>query len=98
MAVALLEEVLVEGCGADMVDRLGRTPLAWATNSGHEGMMKPLPGRKEVNPDLKDNGGRTPLWGTTEGGHVGIVRLFLNRKKVNPNSRDNGGETLLTCC
>ena len=44
MAVAFLEAVPVEGCGADMIDRLRRTPLAWAANSGHEGIVKLLQG------------------------------------------------------
>ena len=44
MAVVLLEEVPVEDFGAGMIDHLGRTPLAWAANSEHEGIVKLLQG------------------------------------------------------
>jgi len=59
IAIALLEGV--EGRGADMVDDRGRTPLLWAAERGHEGIVKLLLNREEVNPDSKDNDGRTPL-------------------------------------
>ena len=95
IAIALLEEV--EGSGADMVDGLGRTPLVWAVESGHKGMVKLLLDRKEVNPDSRDDDGETPLWHAAEGGHENIVKLLLDQKNVNPDPRGRGGRTALWC-
>jgi len=93
IAVALLEEE--EGCVADMADGRGLTPLAWAALSGHEGIVKLLLDRKEVNPDSRDKYGQTPLCRAAWRGHEGIVKLLLDRKEVNPDSRDDNGQTPL---
>ena len=95
IVIALFE--VVEGCGADMVDASGRTPLAWAAENGHEGIVKLLLDRKEVNPDSKDNHGQTPLQRAAEGGHEEVVKLLLDREEVNPDSRDHHGQTPLQC-
>ena len=60
IVVALLDSG--EGYGADIVDGIGRTPLAWAADGGHEGTVKLLLDREEVNPNSRDNDGKTPLW------------------------------------
>ena len=86
IAIALLEEA--EGCVADMADGRGLTPLAWAAEGGHEGIVKLLLDRKEVNPDSKDKCGQTPLFCAAEGGHEGIVKLLLDRKEVSPDSSE----------
>ena len=93
IAIGLLKDV--EGSGADMVDGWGCTPLMWAAGSGHEGMVKLLLDRKEVNPDSKDKDGKTPLWNAASGGHEGVVKLLLDREEVNPKARDNHGRTPL---
>ena len=91
IAIALLD--LGEGSGIDIVDGIGRTPLSWAAEGGHEEMVRLLLNRKGVDPDSGDSRGRTPLYWA--GGHEGIVKLLLDRKEVNPDSRNNYNETPL---
>ena len=76
----------------------GRTPLSWAAEKGHEGIVKLLLRRKDVNPDTPDTmSGRTPLSLAAKNGHEGIVKLLLGRKDVNPDTRDiYYGQTLLS--
>jgi len=93
IAIALLDEG--GGCGPDLADGMRHTALAWAAKSGHEGMVRLLLDRKEVNPDSRDNYGQAPLHWAASCGHEEIVQLLLDRKEVNPDSRDNYGQTPL---
>jgi len=93
IVISLLEED--KGCSADMADARGRTPLMWASESGHEEMVKLLLGRKDVNPDSRDSDGRTPLLCAAKGGHEGVVKLLFGWKDVNSNSKDHDGSTTL---
>jgi len=73
----------------DSSSKSGRTPLSWAAGNGHEGIVKLLLGRKDVNPDTPDTErGRTPLCWAAGSGHEGIVKLLLGRKGVNPNTTE----------
>ena len=76
----------------------GRTPLSWAAEKGHEGIVKLLLRRKDVNPDTPDTmSGRTPLSLAAKNGHEGIVKLLLGRKDVNPDTLNiYYGQTLLS--
>jgi len=58
----------------------GQTPLSWAARNGHEGIVKLLLGRGDVNPNSSSKSGRTPLSWATKTGHEGIVKLPLERK------------------
>jgi len=67
----------------------GRTPLSWAAWSGHEGIVKLLLGREDVNPNTPDTKyGQTPLLSAAGKGYEGIVKLLLGREDVNPNTPD----------
>ena len=67
----------------------GRTPLSWAAENGHEGIVKLLLGRKYVNPNTPDTMyGQTPLFWAAVNAHEGTVKLLLDRKEVNPNTPD----------
>ena len=81
----------------DNLCRRGRTPLSWAAENGHEGIVKLLLERKAVNPNTRDTmGGLTPLSWAAECGHDSTVKLLLERKDINPNSSSESGRTPLS--
>ena len=67
----------------------GQTPLLWAVENGHEGVVELLLRRGSVNPNPPDTVyGQTPLSWAAKKGHQGIVNLLLGRKDVNPDIPD----------
>jgi len=85
--------VKVEGCDVNKQDCKGNTSLTWAARRGHEGVVKILLGRDDINPDIPDNSGRTPLRCAAIGGHEGVVKILLGRGDVNPDKPDSDGDT-----
>ena len=82
----------------DSTSKYCRTPLSWAAENGHEGMVKLLLERKDVNPNTRDTKyGQTPLVWAADKGHEEIVKLLLGQKDVNPNSSSESGRTPLLC-
>ena len=73
----------------DSPSKSGGTPLSWTAGNGHEGVVKMLLERKDVNPNTPDTQyGQTPLSLAAENGHEGVVKVFLERRDVNPNTPD----------
>ena len=93
VAAALLEMECYDINGGDFG---GDTPLAWAACNRHEGAVRILLGREEVNPDKTGNNGQTPLSYAAENGYEGVVIILLGREEVNPDKPDNGGRTTLS--
>jgi len=89
--------VEMEGCDMNQMDCGGSTPLVWAARNGHEGVLKILLGRDEVNADKPDNNGDSPISGAAWRGHQGVVKILLGRDDVNPDKPDNDGHTPLHC-
>jgi len=78
-------------------DFKGNTPLAWAAEKGHDGVVKMLLERKGLNPNKAGaESGKTPLWLAAGKGHEGVVKMFSEREDVNPDHTDTiNGETPL---
>jgi len=87
--------VKVEGCDVNKKDRRGNTSLAWAARRGHEGVLKILLGRDDINPDKPNDFGRTPLCWAAICGHEGVMKVLLGRGDVYPDKPDNNGRTPL---
>ncbi|KAL2060787.1 hypothetical protein VTL71DRAFT_8839 [Oculimacula yallundae] len=62
---------------------VGRTPLAWAAENGHEAIVQLLLD-KGANADLKDENGWTPLSWATRNGHEAVIKLLLATPGIFP--------------
>jgi ankyrin repeat protein len=80
----------------DAKDGDGLTPLSWAAEGGHEGIVKMLLATGKVNADSKDDYGRKPLALAMQGRHEGIVKMLLATGKVNADSKNDYGRTPLS--
>jgi len=81
----------------DSSSESGRTPLSWAAENGHEGVVKLLLAREDVSPNSISKSGLTPLPWAAMNGHEGTVKLLLRRDDVNPDIPDRGyGRTPLS--
>ena len=86
LVAALLE---MKGSGINASDFLGDTGLILAAQRGHEGVVKMLLEREDVNPDQADTEyGRTPLSWAAWNGYTGVVKMLLEREEVNPDRAD----------
>jgi len=90
IVASLLE---VKGCDINQKDCVGNTPLVWAAHNGHEGAVKVLLGRDDVDPDGPGNNGLTPLDCAARCGHEGVVKILLGRDDVDPNKSGDGSRT-----
>ena len=77
-------------------DFCGNVAIAWASRRGHEGVVRVLLERSNINPDTPDSDyGSAPLLWAAENGHAGVVRILLERSDVNPERVDRRGRTPL---
>ena len=67
---------------------MGNTSLVWAAENGHEGVVKVLLGRDDIDPDKSDEDDRTPLLLAACGGQDGVVKILLGRDDVDLNKVD----------
>ena len=93
VVIALLE---MNGCDVNQRGYMGNTPLIWAAENGHEGVVRLLLEREGVNPDRPNDGGQTPLSRAAGNGCEGVVRLLLEREDVNPDKPTDRGQTPLS--
>jgi hypothetical protein len=76
-------------------DGYGRTPLSYATASGHEAVVKLLLARSDADVNGRDRYGRMPLSYAAMRGHEAVVKLLLARSDGDVNARDEDGGTPL---
>jgi ankyrin repeat protein len=72
------------------------TPLSWAAQNGHEGIMRLLLETGEVDADSKDKYSWTRLSHATQNGHESIVKLLLDTGKIDADSKDVSSRTPLS--
>lgn len=90
-------EVLLGNSNPDPRDSYNRTPLLWAAQNGHQGVVELLLDQEGVNPDSKDMCGHTPLSWAASSGQEDIVKLLLTKDAVSPDSKDTAyGQTPLS--
>jgi ankyrin repeat protein len=87
---------LLDSPSKDPKDSYGRTPLSWAAEEGHEGVVKLLLEIGKANADLGDEDGWTPLSRAAWEGHEGIAKLLLEIGKANADLEDSYGRTPLS--
>ena len=94
ITVALLEASTGD---VQATDFHGNTALAWASTRGHEGVVRVLLERTDVNSGTSGTKyGSMPLLWAAENGHEGVVRILLERSDVNPNKVNRRGQTPLS--
>ena len=91
LAVALLRREQY----VDHKDSVGRTPLFYAAQNGHEAVIQILLDQVGVKADCKDFDGRTPLSYVSYSGHVEVANLLMKRNDVDINSTDQDSQTPL---
>jgi len=72
------------------------TPLGYASEMGHEAIVKLLLATGQVDIDKKNSFNRTPLRYAAARGHGAIVKLLLETGQVNINSKDCFNRTPLS--
>jgi len=83
----LLETGKVEVDARD--SEYNQTPLSWAAENGHDGVVELLLETGKVDVDARDKRSRTPLSWAAENGHVDVVKLLLETGNVDVDARDS---------
>ncbi|KAL6251161.1 hypothetical protein RBB50_001369 [Rhinocladiella similis] len=89
-------KLLLEMDGIDVNsrdDRYKGTPLAWAAEYGHEGVVRLLIAKDEVVIDSENSQRRTPLSFAVELGHEVVVKMLLETGKAAADAKSNHGRT-----
>ncbi|KAM0452318.1 hypothetical protein ACHAO4_005529 [Trichoderma viride] len=88
-------ELVRWGAFPNSVDEWDQTPLAHASDKGHDIVAKILLDDQRIDPDAKDQWGQTPLMLATWKGHEAIAKLLINTGRVDLNAWGYGSNTPL---
>ena len=84
----------------DLKESFDRTPLSWATENGHEAVVKLLLETGRVDVNSKDQDGVMPLSYAAWGGYETVIKLLLKTPDIDVDSKatgkDNDGQTPLS--
>ena len=93
ITVALLETNKVD---LQATDFSGNVAIAWASRRGHEGVVRVLLERSDLNSNKSGTGyGSAPLLWAAHNRHEGVVRILLERNDLNLNKSDGHCRTPL---
>ena len=92
---SILQRVDQVGANMDAKNRVGRTPLSYAAESGNIPIVKLLIERDDIEADSKDNVKRTPLLYAARYGHEDIVKLLIAQGDFQADLKDDWGMTPL---
>ncbi|EAW20706.1 ankyrin repeat domain-containing protein [Aspergillus fischeri NRRL 181] len=90
----IIQLLLTSRADINLEDKLGRTPLLWATRTGHETIVYELLASPGVDVDLPDRDGRAALSFAAELGYASVVQTLVSAHAY-VNSEDNTGRTPL---
>lgn len=90
-----LSALLANGLNPESKDSHDRTPLSWAAERGHEGVVRLLLENKNVDAESKSCLGQTSLSVAARFGHPAIVSLLADTGHADVNSRSHSGLTPL---
>ena len=98
----LVQDLLVAGANPNIVDRMGRTPAAYAVITGNFSVIQPLLAAG-ADADIKDERGLKPLDYKNQGlfsialqkGHLSQARELINKENVNVDMPMKDGITPL---
>lgn len=88
----VVDSLLDSGYEPHAMDSYGRTPLWWASASGHGRIIKILLDNRRSDPNLQDKSGQTSLSEAAKRGNKEIVDILLSAG-VRPDPQDDGGRT-----
>jgi len=73
----------------------GRTPLSWAAENGHEGVVKMFLEWRDIRKATLDGKNTTPLSLSLSDGHYGTLAVPLERRNDNYTATDRRARTTL---
>ena len=90
--------VKVEGCDINQDDCMGKPPLMRAMDNGHEGVVKLLLGRDDIDLWRWGKPMKPPLFWAAQNGHGEVVKMLLGRASINPEKPDYESRLTPLCC
>jgi ankyrin repeat protein len=88
-------KLLESETNVNVLDSEQRTPLHYAAQHGHSGLVQTLLQNQSINVNASDSRGGTPLHYASSGGHTDTVKVLLRHQSIQINLRDKDGRSPL---